>query len=128
MAGSRHQARRRRVGDERVHRAVHEVPQIATLAQAGLVNAEPARQELVAAQRACRPADLALEHDAAQRLLGGTVGRRQARIRRERPPRGPQLEDIGAGVGRAAALLLYSPRRAVRVARSHRFTGSFEGP
>lgn len=33
MAGSRHQARRRRVGDERVHRAVHEVPQIATLAQ-----------------------------------------------------------------------------------------------
>lgn len=123
MADPRHQARRRRVGDERVNRAVHEVPQIATLAQACLVNAEAARQELVTAQRACGPGDFSLQHDAAQRLLGGIVGRRQARIRRERPQRRPQLEDVGAGVGRAAALLL---PRATLQRRSHSPLQPFE--
>lgn len=106
MASARHQARRRRVGDERMNRAVHEIPQVTPLAQAGFVTAEAERQELVAAQRACGPGDFSLEHNAAQRLLGGIVGRCQARIRCERPQRGPQLEDVGAGVGRAAALLL----------------------
>ena len=75
------------------------------------MNAEAARQELVAAQRPCGPGDFSLEHDAAQRLLGGIVGRCQARIRRERPQRGPQLEDVGAGLGRAAALLLRATLR-----------------
>jgi hypothetical protein len=46
----RHQARGQRVGDEGMHGLVHEAPEVHTLAQASLVNAEAARQELVAAQ------------------------------------------------------------------------------
>lgn len=52
-------------------RAVQELPQVATLVQAGFVNAESARQELVAAQRTCGPGNLSLEHDAAQGLVCG---------------------------------------------------------
>ena len=106
VASPRQQAWRRRIGDERVNRTVHEVPQIAPLSQAALMNAEAARQEEVAAQRPCRPGDLALEHDAAQRLLSGIVGRCQTRIGCERPQRRPQLEDVGASVGCAAAFVL----------------------
>ena len=47
---SRKQARRRGVGDGREHGFVHELPQVHPLAQAGLMNAEATRQELVAAQ------------------------------------------------------------------------------
>ena len=89
-------------------RAVHGIPQVATQAQAGLVNAEATREKPVAAQRPRGLGDFALEHDAAQRLLGGIVGRRQPRVRRERPQRRSQLEDDGADVGHASAWLLPS--------------------
>ena len=103
----RNQARRRDVGDGREHGLVHELPKVHALAQTGLMNAEAARQELVAAQGTRRSGDLAFEHDAAQGLLGGIVGGRQRWVRRERPQCRPQLEDVGAGLGRAWC---YDPR------------------
>ena len=47
------------------------VQQIASLAMAALHSAVAAGDELVAPARARRPGDLALEHQRAQRLLGG---------------------------------------------------------
>ena len=46
----RKQARRRGVGEGREDGRVHEFPQVYALAQAGLMNAEATRQELIAAQ------------------------------------------------------------------------------
>ena len=47
---ARNQARRRGVGDGREDGRMHELPQVHALAQAGLMNAEATRQELIAAQ------------------------------------------------------------------------------
>ena len=84
------------------------VDEVAPLAPAGLVCAEAAGDEVVAAARARGPRDLALEHDGAQRLLGRIVGRLHTRMRDEPPQRGPHLQQVGAGVGRATATLLRS--------------------
>ena len=84
-----HQARWRRLGDERMHGLVHEVPYVNALAQAALVHRESAGQELVTAQRPRGPGDLAFEHQAAQRLFGRIVGRHQAVALGEAPPARP---------------------------------------
>ena len=74
-----------------------------------------------AASRNCKPALMdALHAGAAGRQpvgtapsgrgskLGGIVGGRQRWVRRERPQCRPQLENVGAGLGRAWAKLLLS--------------------
>ena len=82
------------------------VQQIASLATTTLHRAVATRDELVAPARARRPGDLALEHQRTQRLLGGIVGRLNARMIDEAPQGGPQLEQVCTGVGRATADLL----------------------
>ena len=84
----------------------HETPQIAALAHAALVDVEAARHELVAALGARGPADLALDHDGAQRLLGCVVGRLHFGVAEKAPQRRPQRVEVGAGGGRAAATSL----------------------
>ena len=60
-------------GDKGMNGAMQELPQIAPLAQAGLMGREAAGDEAVAPQGATGTGDLALEHDAAKRLLGRIV-------------------------------------------------------
>ena len=49
---------------------------------------------------------LALDDVVAQRPLGGVVGRGHQGVAQEHPKGWPQLEQVGAGVGCAAALIL----------------------
>ena len=73
--------------DEGKNRLMHEVPKIATLVQAGLVDAEAVCEEAVAAPGAGGPGELALEHQAAQRQLSGVVGGLQHGVGGEAPQR-----------------------------------------
>lgn len=69
---------------------------------------------LVSAQRPRRPGDLALEHQAAQRPLGGGAGRHQDVVSREGPQRRPALEGVGRGADRTRALIRPGRIRAPR--------------
>jgi hypothetical protein len=87
----RHQTRRGCLVDPGDDGAVQVSPQIQALATAALVRAEASGDELIAAARARGSGDLALEHDGAQGLLGGVVGRLHTGMGDEAPQRGPQL-------------------------------------
>lgn len=67
------------------------------------MHAEAPRDELVTLAGALRPGYPALEHDAAQRLLGCVVRRLDTGMSDESPKRRPQREQVRAGIGRAGA-------------------------
>lgn len=82
---------------------------------ASLHRREDPFRELQASTRAGAVRQLALDHVVAQRPLGGIVRRRHQRVVNEGPQRRPDLDEVGAGVGRSgtsplcASLLKLSP-------------------
>jgi len=78
---------------------VQEVPQVASLAATGFLHREGPGDEFVAAARACRARDLALDHDGAQGAFGVVVGRLDPGVAQERPQRRLRLQQVGAGGG-----------------------------
>jgi len=81
------------------------IPEVAALTAARLMGAEAACDELVATARSGGAGGLALEHQRTDGLLSRVVGRRHIRIGQEGPQRRLQLEQLGAVVGRARALV-----------------------
>jgi len=96
-----HQGRRGLLGQPGLHDFLEIAKCLAALQGTGLHGREDPLQKSQPPPRSGEERELAFDHEAAQRPLGRIVGRRHRRIPEEVPQGRLDLEQVGAGVGRA---------------------------
>jgi len=104
----RDQRRRVNTGEPSAHALAHVGKAGLALHRTGLNRGHGSLPKPHAAPGAGAIRNLSLEHKTSERPLSGIVGRLHQRILRERPQRGPHLDQVRAGVGRLAAVDLGS--------------------